>query len=143
MAPMENSAEALPPLDTPQDGRVAVLVVDSDAAVRRVLRLAVEGAGYGCAACGTAEEAHGLVEAHRPWLVLAEVRLNGTSGQELATQLSDRDGWRPRVALMSAYPRPRRGAEDFFVPKPIEFERLLHLLESLQREPAWTSAEAG
>jgi len=117
-----------------RESRIAVLVVDSDPAVRRVLRLAVDGAGFACLACGTAEEAHGLVEAHRPSLVLAEVRLAGGSGQELASQLSSREGWRPQVALMSAYPRPSRGAEDFFVPKPIEFERLLSLLESLDRE---------
>jgi|GEM_PF-6364671 len=119
----------------PSTGRIAVLVVDSDPAVRRVLRLAVEGAGYPCVACETAEEAVGLVETVRPRLVLAEVRLAGTGGRELASQLAGRDGWRPRVALMSAYPRPARGAEDYFVPKPIEFERLLQLLESLEREP--------
>jgi DNA-binding NtrC family response regulator len=116
------------------DGRIAVLIVDSDAAVRRVLRLAVEGAGYSCIACASAEEAQSLVDRHRPAFVLSEVRLAGAGGQTLATQLAQRDGWRPRVALMSAYPRPRRGAEDYFVAKPIEFDQLLHLLETLDRE---------
>jgi hypothetical protein len=35
---------------------------------------------------------------------------------------------------MSAYPRPPRGLEDSFISKPIEFDRLLHLLESAERE---------
>ncbi len=121
---------------TVPSGRDLVLVVDSDAAVRRVLRLALEGAGFGCIACGSVQEAQALVQTHRPCLVLAEVRLHDAGGQELASQLARQDGWRPRVALMSAYPRPVRGREDYFVPKPIEFDRLIHLLDTVGREAA-------
>ena len=130
----QQPAEAGSPRPASGDGQVSVLVVDSDPAVRRVLRLAVEGAGFACIACATAEDAANLVECHQPRLVLSEVRLLGAGGQELADQLAARDGWRPKVALMSAYPRRGRGMEDYFVAKPIEFERLLQLLESLDRE---------
>jgi len=77
------------------------------------------------------------VGAYEPKLVLADVRLEDESGQELATALAVRGGWRPRIALMSAYPRPRRGNEDFFITKPIEFDRLLHLVEAVEHEPGW------
>jgi CheY-like chemotaxis protein len=113
-----------------------VLVVESDPAVLRVLRLVLEGAGYRCIGCAGVEDAAVLIERYRPKLVLAEVRLAGPGGQELARRLAAGGGWRPHVALMSAYPRPNRGFEDFFVAKPIEFDRLLHLLEAVDREPA-------
>ncbi len=114
-----------------------VLIVDSDPAIRRILRLVLEGAGVSCAACASARDAVSLVGAYEPKLVLADVRLEDESGQELATALAVRGGWRPRIALMSAYPRPRRGNEDFFITKPIEFDRLLHLVEAVEHEPGW------
>jgi DNA-binding NtrC family response regulator len=116
--------------------RGPILVVDGDAAVLRVLRLVLEGAGYSCIGCAGVEDATRLAERYKPLLVLAEVRLAGPGGQELARRLTDRDGVHPHVALMSAYPRPRPGAEDSFVPKPIEFDRLLHLLDVVERERA-------
>ncbi|MEO8538945.1 MAG: response regulator [bacterium] len=117
--------------------RGPVLVVDGDPAVRRVLRLVLEGAGFRCIACEAAEQALDLVLENRPKLVLVEVRLVGESGSQLARKLANGDGWRPRVALMSAYPRPGRDFEDFFLTKPIEFDRLLEILETIEHEPGW------
>ena len=75
---------------------------------------------------------------HRPKLVLVEVRLeNDTGGQELARGFASSGGWRPRIALISAYPRPKPGYEDYFLPKPIEFDRLLQLLDATELEPGW------
>ena len=122
------------PPTAPQRG--PVLIVDGDASVRRILRLVLEGAGFNCFVCATCAEAAGLVAEHRPKLVLAEVELEDAAGQELARTLSN-SGWRPRFGLMSALPRPAQGLEDYFLPKPIEFDRLLHLLESIELEPGW------
>jgi CheY-like chemotaxis protein len=115
-----------------------VLVVDSDAALRRVVRLVLEEAGWRTLTAPDTESAEELVRAERPKLVLAEVRLTGDeTGQELARRFAKDGGWRPRVALMSAYPRPRRGYEDYFLSKPLEFDRLIKILESIEGEPGW------
>jgi CheY-like chemotaxis protein len=121
---------------TPGERR-AVLIVDSDPAVRRILRLVLEGAGVSCVACANAHDAVSMVGTYEPKLVLAEVRLEEEGGQELAKALATSKGWRPRIALMSAYPRPRRGHEDFFLKKPIEFDRLLQLVETVDRGTGW------
>ena len=114
-----------------------MLVVDGDPAVRRVLRLVLEGAGFRCFASETVEDAEAMVAQVQPKLVLVEVSPLEQGGFQLAGRLAAGDGWRPRVALMSAYPRPRRGFEDYFLPKPIEFDRLLELLETIEREQTW------
>lgn len=116
--------------------RGPVLVVEDDAAVRRILRLVLEGAGFECLSCDDVEDALVIVRARKPKLVLVEVRLRAAGGQELARDLAH-EGWRPRVALMSAYPRPPAGYEDYFLSKPIEFDRLLYLLDSIEHEPGW------
>ncbi len=118
-------------------GRGPVLIVDGDAAVRRILRLVLEGAGYTCLTCDGVEEGLVLIGTYRPKLVLAEVHIAGGGGQALARRLASGGGWRPRVALMSAYPRPPGGFEDYFLPKPIEFDQLLLLLDSIEKEPGW------
>jgi DNA-binding response OmpR family regulator len=112
-------------------------VVDSDPAVRRVLRLVLEGAGWSCLTAGDIATAIELVARERPKFVLSEVRLDDGSGADLARRIAKYGGWRPRVALMSAYPRPRVGLEDYFVAKPIAFDRLLALVEGVEHEPGW------
>lgn len=118
----------------PRRARGPVLVVDADPAVRRVLRLVLEGAGFECTACETVEDADPLIRELRPKLVIIEVQQPGESGASLAMRLARGGGWRPRVALMSAYPRPRPSYEDYFFAKPIEFDRLLETLETIERE---------
>jgi DNA-binding NtrC family response regulator len=113
-----------------------VLIVDGDRSVRRILLLVLEGAGYRAVACATCEEAALLAERYHPKLVLSEVRLEDGTGQALAGTIAN-SGWRPRIALMSAYPRPAQGIEDYFLQKPIEFDGLLQLLDSIEAEPGW------
>lgn len=117
--------------------RGPVIVVDSDPAVRRVVRLVLEGAGWRCLTAADVETALALVAREHPKFVLSEVRLDSGDGADLARRIAMNGGWRPRVALMSAYPRPRRGLEDYFVPKPLSFDRLLALLDNVEQEPGW------
>ncbi|HMO54604.1 MAG TPA: response regulator [Tepidiformaceae bacterium] len=117
--------------------RGPVLVVDGDSALRRVVRLVLEGAGWRTFTAADMEAAEEIVRAERPKLVIAEVKLpNEQLGQELARRFAKNRGWRPRVALMSAYPRPRRGYEDYFLRKPLEFDQIIALLESIDGEPS-------
>lgn len=122
---------------TSGESRGPVLVVETDPAVRRILSLVLEGAGFKCLSCASAEEALRIVSDHHPKLVVAEARLEKQGGSELARALANEGGWRPRVALMSAYPRRRRGYEDYFLAKPIAFDRLIQLAELVDHEPGW------
>lgn len=115
-----------------------VLVLDADPAIRRVVRLVLEGAGWRCLTASTLDDARRLIVDECPKFVLAEVKLSGEDvGADLACEVAENGGWRPRVALMSAYPRPQRSYEDYFFPKPLEFDRLIGILESVESEPGW------
>lgn len=123
---------------TRESERGPVLVVDADPAIRRIVRLVLEGAGWRCFTAADGPTAERIVAEERPKLVLAEVHLEGGEvGAELARRFASNGGWRPRVALMSAYPRPRRGYEDYFLRKPLEFDQLIHILETIEAEPNW------
>jgi DNA-binding response OmpR family regulator len=95
----------------------------------------LEGAGYNCLTCSNADEAAEMVPKVQPMLVLAEAQLQEPGGN-LAMRISATSSRRPHVALMSAYPRPPRGDEDYFIQKPIAFDRLIHILEALSRDGA-------
>jgi hypothetical protein len=94
--------------------------------------LVLEGAGFRCLAAENAMDAEALARLHRPIVVLADSLVAGID-ERFAVSLREPD-WRPRFALMSAHPRPVRGPEDYFVPKPIEFDHLLQLIESVARD---------
>lgn len=70
------------------------------------------------------------VRENDPEMVLAEVRLPGMSGPELASHIRETGHDQTRIVLMSAYPRPPAGAEDYFLYKPIRFERLLEIADA-------------
>ena len=116
-----------------QSERGPVLILDSDPAVRRVVRLVLEGAGFACFTVATVEDARQLVSEHRPALVLAD-SADASSFQGGIGGAFEIDGWRPPIALMGPGPRPGRGSEDYFIRKPIEFDRLLDLLDAIDRD---------
>jgi CheY-like chemotaxis protein len=105
----------------------SVLVVDSDAGVCRVIALVLQEVGCETRAAHDAETALQLVDEFDPDLVIAEVFLPEASGPELAREIRERGHPDTRVVLMSAYPRPPVGAEDYFLQKPLRFERLLDI----------------
>ncbi len=64
-----------------------ILVVDDEAAIRDMLRVALEMAGYRCIEADTSAEAHGIIIDQNPDLILLDWMLPGTSGIELAKRL--------------------------------------------------------
>jgi two-component system phosphate regulon response regulator PhoB len=64
-----------------------ILIVDDEAPIRDMLRVALEMADYRCLEAETAQQAHSLVIDARPDLVLLDWMLPGTSGIELARRL--------------------------------------------------------
>ncbi|OMH29085.1 phosphate regulon transcriptional regulator PhoB [Motiliproteus sp. MSK22-1] len=64
-----------------------ILIVDDEAPIREMLRLALEMADYQCFEAENAQQAHALVIDEQPDLILLDWMMPGTSGIELARRL--------------------------------------------------------
>ncbi|MGD8176335.1 phosphate regulon transcriptional regulator PhoB [Marinimicrobium sp. ARAG 43.8] len=64
-----------------------ILIVDDEAAIRDMLRVALEMADYECLEASNAQDALALIVDERPDLVLLDWMMPGTSGIELARRL--------------------------------------------------------
>lgn len=64
-----------------------ILIVDDEAPIRDMLRVALEMADYTCLEADDAQIAHGIIVDKRPDLILLDWMLPGTSGIELARRL--------------------------------------------------------
>ncbi|MDB5736777.1 MAG: DNA-binding response regulator [Sphingomonas bacterium] len=106
-----------------------ILIVDDEPPIRRLLRGALERAGYRAIEAGTAKEAMALVAAEDPAVILLDLGLPDRDGMELipiigkqsqATILiiSARDATEEKVAALDL------GAADY-VTKPFDTEELL------------------
>jgi two-component system, cell cycle response regulator DivK len=102
-----------------------VLIVDDDERNARLAGDVLEAAGMRVLTAATAAEAIALARAHRPDLVLMDLRLPDLDGDEAARALADdeRTAQIPVVAL-SALPAGWVAAADFagYVEKPIDVE---------------------
>jgi len=64
-----------------------ILIVDDEAPIRDMLRMALEMADYHCIEADNAQDAHSLIIDNKPALILLDWMLPGTSGIELARRL--------------------------------------------------------
>ncbi len=64
-----------------------ILIVDDEAAIRDMLRVALEMADYNCLEAEDARQAHSLIVDHNPDLILLDWMMPGISGIELARRL--------------------------------------------------------
>jgi len=64
-----------------------ILIVDDEAPIRDMLRVALEMADYNCLEADQAQTAHSLIVDKKPDLILLDWMLPGTSGIELARRL--------------------------------------------------------
>ncbi|AKH69903.1 phosphate regulon transcriptional regulatory protein PhoB [Spongiibacter sp. IMCC21906] len=64
-----------------------ILIVDDEAAIREMIRVGLELAGYDCLEAGNAQDAHGIIVDQRPDLVLLDWMMPVTSGLELLRRL--------------------------------------------------------
>lgn len=64
-----------------------ILIVDDEAPIRDMLRLALEMADYKCLEADNAQDAHSLIVDNKPDLILLDWMMPGTSGIELARRL--------------------------------------------------------
>jgi DNA-binding response OmpR family regulator len=121
----------------------AVLIVEDDEPLRRILARHLRGRGFRVAEARSTEDAAATLEdGLRPDLVLLDLNLPGDSGWALLERPSFLTAGSPPVVIASATRvSPRRLAEANiagFVPKPFPIDSLMATVERLigQREPA-------
>ena len=112
----------------PDSERPPILVVDDDPLMLRVVRDALDGAGYAPIVTGDCNELPGIIQAEKPHLVLLDLVLPGADGIELmesVPELADLP-----VIFISAYGKDEtiaraleRGAVDYIV-KPFSATEL-------------------
>ncbi|MCC7535648.1 MAG: sigma-54-dependent Fis family transcriptional regulator [Deltaproteobacteria bacterium] len=111
-----------------------VLVVDDDAAVRRVLEEAVRRAGYEAIGASCAENALSILDARAVEVVVTDVRMPGMSGTTFAAEVRRRFDDLP-VIVVTAFPSVesavdalRAGATDY-LQKPFRAQDVLDCIE--------------
>lgn len=111
------------------EGRIRVLVVDDEPAIREYLELGLVYEGFEVALCGDGDTALHLAQDFRPHAVILDVRLPGADGFSLAAALRG-DGGRVLIFLTARDEVDDRvrgmelGADDYLV-KPFAFRELL------------------
>ncbi len=112
----------------------AILVVDDDVGVRRLLAALIETAGYSVCEAGNGAAALAITRERAPAAALLDVRLGSENGLELINALKSA---RPEMSVVmisgagtieSAVDAMLRGADNF-ITKPIQRARLLAVLE--------------
>ena len=135
----EESFAAREPADSSDGGSATgrILVIDDDAAVRRVTAKVLEKGGFDVLEAGDAESGLELLEAEgRVDAVLSDLGLPGMSGLELVDRLQDLRPSLP-VIVMSGYAEGSPGqaeglpAEVAFVQKPFTPDRVIGLVREV------------
>ncbi len=126
-----------------------ILVVDDEAPIRDMLRIALEMAEYSVIEAADAQEAHSLIVDQKPDLVLLDWMLPGTSGIELARRLKRDDitSELPIIMLTAKGEEDNKvqglevGADDY-ITKPFSPRELVARLKAvLRRTDTLTSGD--
>lgn len=117
-----------------------ILIVDDEAAIRDMLRVALEMADYECIEASNAQEALELTVDERPDLVLLDWMMPGTSGIELARRLKREESTAevPIIMLTAKGEEDNKvqglevGADDY-ITKPFSPRELVARLKAVLR----------
>jgi len=127
--------------------RAKILVVDDEPQIRRLLRAALDRAGYAVVEAGTAREALSLLQTQKPELVLLDLGLPDRDGLEILPLIlaqsdakvlvvSAREATEEKVAALDL------GADDF-VTKPFDTDELLARVRVALRQRVAAAAPSG
>jgi diguanylate cyclase (GGDEF)-like protein len=124
----------------PDSRPFTVAVVDDDAAIRRLVRLFLDRAGYEAFECTTGEEARAALTSH-PWdLAILDRRLPDMDGADLCHELKSNPELRTRYVIMLTGEDEQEdkieglelGADDY-VTKPFQYPELLARIRAGKR----------
>ncbi len=108
----------------------AILVVDDDSSVRRVIQMQLSEAGYGVELAATGGEALRILAESHPKLVITDLRMPDLDGIELLRRIAE-EAIQTTVIMITAFgsietavQAMRLGAYDY-ITKPIDYEALL------------------
>jgi DNA-binding response OmpR family regulator len=115
-----------------------ILIIDDDDAIREIVSIVLEKENYLPMVAGDAETGYEMALAHRPDLIILDLRLPGMSGLELCKKL-DTAGFRKPIVVLSAIADEvdkvlllEIGADDYMV-KPFSTRELLARIRAVLR----------
>jgi CheY-like chemotaxis protein len=122
----------------PRFDRLLILVAEDHADSREVLRQCLESLGAEVLLAGDGIEALGILEARAPDIVLADIRMPGMDGLQLAQRMKRDVRWaRVPLVAVTAYNEPAdlratlEAGFDGHVEKPVNFDVLLPTIARL------------
>jgi two-component system phosphate regulon response regulator PhoB len=127
---------------------IKVLIVDDEAAIRDMLRMALEFAGFTCIEADTAQKAHAAVIDHAPGLILLDWMLPGSSGVELLRRLKRDEATKeiPVIMLTAKVEEDNKiqgleGGADDYVTKPFAPKELIARIKAVLRRSGVLAAD--
>ncbi len=145
--PRQGGAEESPPVPAPLDG-LRALVVDDEEDARELVSVALEHAGARVLAVESAAGAFKALEIFRPDILISDIGMPGEDGYTLLGRIRSVNESIPALAL-TAFAREedrRRALSAGFhehMSKPIDPERLLHLVARLTGRDGTARANSG
>jgi two-component system, cell cycle response regulator len=126
--------------------RPLILVVDDDPALRELIAVQLENAGYETVRAADGEEALRLATEHEPDVVVLDVSMRGLDGYAVCRSLQERDASAPPVIFLTANAQTNArvqgldsGAVDYVV-KPFDAAELAARVRVALRTKARTEA---
>ena len=120
-----------------------VLIVDDEAAIREMIAVALQMAGYRCLEASNAQSAHAIVVDHQPDIILLDWMIPDVSGIELARRLKRETAYAdiPIIMLTARSEEDNKiqgleaGADDY-ITKPFSPRELIARLKAVLRRTA-------
>ena len=120
-----------------------VLIVDDEAAIREMIAVALQMAGYRCLEAENAQSAHAIVVDHQPDIILLDWMMPEVSGIELARRLKRETDYAdiPIIMLTARSEEDNKiqgleaGADDY-ITKPFSPRELIARLKAVLRRTA-------
>ncbi|MDM7858329.1 phosphate regulon transcriptional regulator PhoB [Thiopseudomonas acetoxidans] len=120
-----------------------VLIVDDEAAIREMIAVALQMAGYRCLEADNAQNAHAIVVDHQPDIILLDWMMPNVSGIELARRLKRETAYAdiPIIMLTARSEEDNKiqgleaGADDY-ITKPFSPRELIARLKAVLRRTA-------